>query len=379
MLDGINEAGLSTEFLWFTEAKYNEAAKGDKNWLAVTDLGHWILGNFATVDEVRRAIMKIKVIGVYVPQLKQIPGFHAAVHDAKGNSIVIEFTDGKTKVFDNPTGVMTNKPTFDWQLTNLRNYINYIPLCEKVISYQLFLGDYVMFLMKNISLSIQAALILILLLMPHPLYAAAGDTLRVTKPDVNVRERPDIASRVTLKVQKDTVVTERSRQGEWVSVEVPGNNHKGWIHAKLLVRVPERSVPAGEKAPALPVKGDAPSSTPIAASERSPQHKGAPMTTAAGSPLLNQPATKIGVVYLQRIINESVEGKKTRKYYAELAASAGAEDLKKIELRLVRQVIEKIETIIAQYARREGFTHVVDAPESGFVFTDERFDITDTI
>ncbi|MBU0652357.1 MAG: linear amide C-N hydrolase [Proteobacteria bacterium] len=124
LLDGINEAGLSTEFLWFTEAKYNEAAKGDKNWLAVTDLGHWILGNFATVDEVRRAIMKIKVIGVYVPQLKQIPGFHAAVHDAKGNSIVIEFTDGKTKVFDNPTGVMTNKPTFDWQLTNLRNYIN---------------------------------------------------------------------------------------------------------------------------------------------------------------------------------------------------------------------------------------------------------------
>ena len=30
---------------------------------------------------------------------------------------------GKLKIFDNPLGVMTNSPAFDWHMTNLRNYI----------------------------------------------------------------------------------------------------------------------------------------------------------------------------------------------------------------------------------------------------------------
>ena len=124
ILDGMNEAGLSVGFLWFTESKYQEPI-GD--WLAVTDLAPWILGNFSSVDEVKRALPKLNVVGVYVPQLKRVPGFHVAVHDARGKNIVIEFIDGKINIYDNPIGVMTNKPTFDWQMTNLRNYVNLDP------------------------------------------------------------------------------------------------------------------------------------------------------------------------------------------------------------------------------------------------------------
>jgi penicillin V acylase-like amidase (Ntn superfamily) len=39
-----------------------------------------------------------------------------------GNSIVVEFTDGKVNIYDNPVGVMTNGPFFPWHLTNLQNY-----------------------------------------------------------------------------------------------------------------------------------------------------------------------------------------------------------------------------------------------------------------
>jgi len=124
-LDGMNEAGLSVEFLWFTESKYQEARNDD--WLSIGDLSHWLLGNFATVDEVKRALSRITVIGVYVPQLGMVPGLHAALHDARGNNIVVEFISGETKIYDNPIGVMTNKPAFDWQLTNLRNYVNLDP------------------------------------------------------------------------------------------------------------------------------------------------------------------------------------------------------------------------------------------------------------
>lgn len=124
-LDGMNEAGLSVEFLWFTESKYQEAKNG--KWLAIGDLSHWMLGNFATVDEVKKELPRVTVVGVYVPKLGMVPGLHAAVHDARGNNIVVEFINGETKIYDNPIGVMTNKPTFDWQLTNLRNYVNLDP------------------------------------------------------------------------------------------------------------------------------------------------------------------------------------------------------------------------------------------------------------
>ena len=48
--------------------------------------------------------------------------FHYTLHDATGASIVIEFANGQQNVIDNPIGVMTNGPEFQWHLTNLNNY-----------------------------------------------------------------------------------------------------------------------------------------------------------------------------------------------------------------------------------------------------------------
>src|SRR6201999_1968042 len=53
------------------------------------------------------------------------PEVHFVVHDASGKSIVIEYVGGKLHVYDNPLGVVTNSPSFDWHITNLRNYVNF--------------------------------------------------------------------------------------------------------------------------------------------------------------------------------------------------------------------------------------------------------------
>lgn len=53
---------------------------------------------------------------------------HYVVADASGGSIVIEYTKGQLSIFDNKVGVMTNSPTYDWHLLNLRNYANLQPL-----------------------------------------------------------------------------------------------------------------------------------------------------------------------------------------------------------------------------------------------------------
>jgi len=119
--DGMNEEGLSVELLNFFGSIYQNYEPGKS--LSLTDLTSWILGNFATTSEVKEALKKVNVVRPDVSGMP-ITGAHFAVHDANGDNIVIEYIEGKLKIYDNPLGVMTNRPQLDWHLTNLKNYIN---------------------------------------------------------------------------------------------------------------------------------------------------------------------------------------------------------------------------------------------------------------
>ncbi len=130
--DGMNEAGLSVEALYFTEGKYEtpgpeEAASA----LSSNDFISWMLGSFATADEVKKELSSVRVWGETVAELGGPFLLHFAVHDAAGNCIVIEFINGEKKVYDHPIGVMTNMPELPWQLTNLQNFVNLNPLIPK--------------------------------------------------------------------------------------------------------------------------------------------------------------------------------------------------------------------------------------------------------
>jgi len=123
--DGLNEAGLSVGLLYLPGfAKYQEVGPQDTSRaLANLEVGNWMLSNFATVEEVKEAIKNVVVFDYVPPGYGSFP-LHFAIYDAKGGAIVIEYVNGQRFVYDNPVGVLTNSPPFDWQLTNLRNYIN---------------------------------------------------------------------------------------------------------------------------------------------------------------------------------------------------------------------------------------------------------------
>lgn len=87
----------------------------------------WLLTNYANVDEVRKGSSDVNVADVVFPYWGFAPPCHYTIHDAEGNSIVIEFVKGKMNLHENPLGILTNSPTFDWHVTNLRNYINLSP------------------------------------------------------------------------------------------------------------------------------------------------------------------------------------------------------------------------------------------------------------
>jgi len=128
-LDGLNEKGFSIELLWLPGSKYQAIEATDEaKAISLLDLGTWLLGNFSSVEEAKAAVKNIKVWAPSMPEWGGEPTAHIALHDAEGRSAVIEFTDGKMNVFDNPNGILTNAPTFDWQITNLRNYINLSPV-----------------------------------------------------------------------------------------------------------------------------------------------------------------------------------------------------------------------------------------------------------
>jgi len=77
------------------------------------------------VEEVKANVGQVVVPSVVFKQWGFAPEVHYIVSDSSGKNIVIEFVGGKLNVYDAPLGVITNSPTFDWQMTNLRNYVNF--------------------------------------------------------------------------------------------------------------------------------------------------------------------------------------------------------------------------------------------------------------
>ena len=95
--DGMNENGLAVGLLWFeSDMKWQDVAPGEmKQALAQGMVGDWILGNFATVEDVKQEISNVKVFNYADPKTKMSPTVHFIVYDAKGGCIVIEYEDGE--------------------------------------------------------------------------------------------------------------------------------------------------------------------------------------------------------------------------------------------------------------------------------------------
>lgn len=124
-VEGLNEAGLSAGLFFFPDygryAPYNP--NNNAKTIADMELVTWILGQFKNVEEVRQAIRNVDVVGIF-PNTGTV---HYRVGDTSGKQIVIEIVNGQVQIFDNPLGVLTNSPGFEWHMTNLNNYLHLQP------------------------------------------------------------------------------------------------------------------------------------------------------------------------------------------------------------------------------------------------------------
>lgn len=124
VLEGLNTEGLTFSVLSYPSAGGSrQSVEMTRSVLSASDLGSWVLGTFARVSDVKAALADQPVMLEALSILGGVESpFHYVVHDAEGASIVVEFHRGEMTVYDNPVGVMTNGPQFDWHLTNLDNY-----------------------------------------------------------------------------------------------------------------------------------------------------------------------------------------------------------------------------------------------------------------
>jgi choloylglycine hydrolase len=127
IVDGMNEKGLSVGVFYFPHyAGYADASA--QNALSPLDFSNWLITQFASVDEIKRALPSVSIVPtVYKQWGPAAPPFHYVVYEASGRCIVIEPVAGQLVVHDNPLGVVTNSPTFDWHLTNLNNFVHLSP------------------------------------------------------------------------------------------------------------------------------------------------------------------------------------------------------------------------------------------------------------
>jgi choloylglycine hydrolase len=126
IIDGLNDQGLYVGLFYFPGyATYADATKDNAaRAMAPHEYANWLLGNFSTVEEVKANFNKVVLVPVVLEAIEQAAPVHFVVYDRSGKSVVIEPLDKSLKIYDNPLGVMTNSPTYDWHMTNLRNYVN---------------------------------------------------------------------------------------------------------------------------------------------------------------------------------------------------------------------------------------------------------------
>ncbi len=129
--DGLNEKGLAVEFFYFPGyASYGKYTKETAHKsLSMGDYMKWLLSTFKTVQEVKDNMHKVRIISVIDKRFGDVDHpLHMKVTDPSGESIIIEVVEnGKVKIYDALNGVITNSPTYDWHLTNLKNYLHLSP------------------------------------------------------------------------------------------------------------------------------------------------------------------------------------------------------------------------------------------------------------
>lgn len=121
--NGMNESGLAAHILGLNGSDYGIRDESQPGLLIVL----WVqfyLDNFATVKDAIAYTEShpFQVVGFTLPNVGAVQ-LHLALEDTNGDSAVIEYLEGKAHIYHGSEyTILTNEPSFDQQLVNLKQY-----------------------------------------------------------------------------------------------------------------------------------------------------------------------------------------------------------------------------------------------------------------
>ena len=121
--EAVNEKGLAMAGLNFPGNAYYQKPDDEGLGIASFELIAWILGKCASAKEAEEYVDRMKIVDLpFSDQMPPAP-LHWMLADEE-RCLVIESVREGLKVYENPVGVLTNNPPFDFHLMNLNNYMN---------------------------------------------------------------------------------------------------------------------------------------------------------------------------------------------------------------------------------------------------------------
>lgn len=124
--EATNEHGLSAAGLNFPGNAVYQPKLPDKINITPFELIPWLLGQYRTVAEVRKALQDVSLLREHFSEGLSLTPLHWMVAD-RNESIVIEPMTNGLRVHDDPVGILTNNPPFEYHMLNLSNYLNLTP------------------------------------------------------------------------------------------------------------------------------------------------------------------------------------------------------------------------------------------------------------
>ena len=122
--EAVNEKGLCIAGLNFPEnAHYPAEEAAGKAHIAPFELPWWLLGQCATVKEAKALLDRTEIVGIPFSDSIPVSPLHWHIAD-RSTSIVVECMRDGMHIHENPVGVLTNNPPFDFHLYNLSQYMN---------------------------------------------------------------------------------------------------------------------------------------------------------------------------------------------------------------------------------------------------------------
>ncbi len=120
--DATNEAGLSMAGLNFPGNAFYGSTNKDMYNIAPFELIPWVLSQCKTVKDAQILLSRTNLVGISFSPAYPLTDMHWIIAD-KESSITVEPLKDGLVITENPVGVLTNNPPFDYHLHNLKNYL----------------------------------------------------------------------------------------------------------------------------------------------------------------------------------------------------------------------------------------------------------------